>query len=97
MQSFKQYLRKLDEDAMQQAAEIDAMIAATDNQLAKLTKPLNDRKVLLTKKKQMLLPQLEKEREASQKTASGVVQPTTGSQTKTPGSAGAQTPGVSPG
>lgn len=93
MNSFKEYLSKLDEDAAAKMAEIDAMNAALDSQIARLTKPLNDKKMLLMRQKTALLPQLEKERADAEKAANGATQPTSGSQLSTPGSAGAQTPG----
>lgn len=92
-QTFKQYMTQLDEDAASKVAELDAMAAAIDTQIARLTKPLNDKKVLLMRQKTALLPQVEKERAEQEKNANGTMSPTSGSQLSTPGSAGAQTPG----
>lgn len=102
MLSFKPFLERLNEmDAVGKAAQLDVQIAALDNQIQRLTKPLIDKKMLLTRAKQVLMPQIEKEQKdaASQqqgvKTPQGATTNPSTTQTTTPGSAGSSTPGHS--
>lgn len=94
--SFKEFIQQaLDEDAASKVAQLDTMMATLDNQLQRLTQPINMKKMGLQKQKQALMPQIERERAAAEKEQQGqMVKPNTPiTGTTTPGSAGAQTPG----
>lgn len=84
--TFKDYLRIVSEDTDSDVAQMQGDIAMLDTEIAKRSQPLVQQKGRLTKMLTIKLKQKEVEDQKKGKTEAG-------SQTTTPGSAGAQTPG----